>query len=249
VAIQPDAARLAVPRWAYAPGRAPTSATAADDLFERAAPLYAFMREHLFRDDTDRISQALWPSGDPPDGTVLLEIGCGPGIYARRLAARHPGLRAVGVDRSAALVTHARARAASLQLVNCQFQRGDALALDWPSGVVDAVVASRLLTVVDTTRALGEISRILRPGGRCILAEPVSTLGTALPFTALRLAGWLAGVREAPGLSGSSGYQPRRLSESEFVDIVQSQVWSACTITRADGYLYTVCQKPSGEAR
>ena len=62
-----------------------------NDLFERTAWLYAFLREQVFRDDTDRIDAALWPEGPPAAGTVLLEIGCGPGVYARQLAARQAG--------------------------------------------------------------------------------------------------------------------------------------------------------------
>jgi ubiquinone/menaquinone biosynthesis C-methylase UbiE len=217
-----------------------------NDLFERTAPLYAFMREHLFRDDTDRIATSLWPNDDPIPGTVLLEIGCGPGVYARRLAARHPGIHTLGVDRSEALVTRARARAASEGLANCRFQHGDALALNWPDGSVDAAIAARLFTVVDATRVIGEVHRVLRPGGNCFLAEPTSALGTLLPFVLLRLAVWLLGKRTDPGGGGRLDRVPHRLSRSAFVAAVQSHAWSDCTIFSQDGYQYAVCQKSAG---
>ena len=245
--VHPDARHIAFPAWEPAPARVPATVEAPDDLFERTAPLYAFMREHLFRDDTDRLARALWPGHEPPPGTLLLEVGCGPGVYARRLAAQHRTTRTVGVDRSAALVAHAAARATAEHLTNCRFQQGDALALDWPDASVDAVIASRLFTVVDGRRALAEIYRVLRPGGRCVLAEPDSILGTVVPFMTLRLAGWLAGIRRDAADDEPSGYQPHRLSKSEFVAVVQSQAWSDSTITRADGYLYAICQKPSGD--
>jgi arsenite methyltransferase len=71
-----------------------------ESLFEHVAWLYAFFREHLFRDDTDRMITALWPSGQPTSGTELIEFGCGPGFYSRRLAQPFPQISVTGVDRS-----------------------------------------------------------------------------------------------------------------------------------------------------
>src|SRR3954469_15494798 len=64
----------------------------AESLFERFAWLYIFCREKLFRDDTKRIISALWPEGRPDEKAKLIELGCGPGFYSCRLAARYPGL-------------------------------------------------------------------------------------------------------------------------------------------------------------
>ena len=249
MAVQPVIGRLNLPNPAPAEPlfRPTTPATpVSNDLFERTAPLYAFMREHLFRDDTDRIAAWLWPNDGPMPGALLLEIGCGPGVYARRLAARYPGIRAVGVDRSAALVVRASDRAASEGLANCRFQHGDALALDWPDASVDAAVAARLFTVVDATCAIGEVHRVLRPGGICFLAEPTSALGTLLPFALLRLAGRLLGAGSDPHGGAPLGRVPRRLSQSAFAAAVQSHAWSDCTIFSQDGYQYAVCQKSVG---
>ncbi len=43
-----------------------------ESLFDRYSWLYAFCRERLFRDDTDRVALALWPVGPPPLGSQLL---------------------------------------------------------------------------------------------------------------------------------------------------------------------------------
>src|SRR6266850_1916552 len=71
-----------------------------DSLFERVAWLYAFCREHLFRDDTNRIIKALWQNKPPCSGLRVIELGCGPGFYSRRLAQRFPQINVTGVDRS-----------------------------------------------------------------------------------------------------------------------------------------------------
>lgn len=101
------------PAGQITPRGVPTGGDAAspepDSLFERFPWLYAFCREHVFRDDTDRIIAALWPEGRPPAGNRLLELGCGPGFYARRLAARFAHLDVIGIDRSERQVRHARA--------------------------------------------------------------------------------------------------------------------------------------------
>jgi ubiquinone/menaquinone biosynthesis C-methylase UbiE len=235
------------PRYPASHTASPLAEPVADDRFERSARLYAFFREHLFRDDTDRIDASLRSLGWSPAGSILLEVGCGPGLYARRLAARHAGLHAVGIDRSPTLLRLARERARSDDLTNCRFERGDALALDWPDGSVDAVVTSRLFTVVDPPRALREIHRVLRPGGHYFLAEPTSALGTALPFAALRFAGWLTGTPAARGMSREDRLPPRRLTTGELAAAFQSHPWARSSHADEGGYHYAVCQKPSSE--
>ena len=113
-----------------------------ESLYERFPLLYAVCRDHLFRDDTDKIIAALWPAGGPTEGESLLELGCGPGFYARRLAARFGHLQVTGIDRSARQLRRACEMPRSLS--NCTFEQGDVLALDRPAGFVDAVVVSRL---------------------------------------------------------------------------------------------------------
>lgn len=51
----------------------------ADSLFEHFDWLYIFCREKLFRDDTGRMIQALWPGDMPSVGKKLIDLGCGPG--------------------------------------------------------------------------------------------------------------------------------------------------------------------------
>src|SRR4029077_14037487 len=98
-----------------------------DSLFEHAAWVYAFCREHLFRDDSNRIVTTLWPDGRPPPGTTLIELGCGPGFYSCRLGGHFREMLVTGVDRSAKQVQWAIERAEALHLTNCCFKRINAL--------------------------------------------------------------------------------------------------------------------------
>lgn len=126
-----------------------------ESLYERFPWPYAFCRNHLFRDDTEKIVAALWPAGIPSRAESLLEVGCGPGFYARGLAARFEHLRVTGIDLSARQLH--RARSAARQLANCSFEKGDVLALGRAEASVDAVVASRLFMILsEREQALSE---------------------------------------------------------------------------------------------
>lgn len=194
------------------------------------------MREHIFRDDTDRIEAALWGGALPRAGTSLVDIGCGPGTYTRRLAQRHAGLRTLGIDRSPRQLARARRRARSTGVDNCRFELGDVLRLPLADQSVDAVLASRLLMVVsEPARALAEIHRVLRPGGRCFIAEPRPGLRAALPMFVLRL------VDDQNGAGIAAPQVPD--DDEGWIALLESQPWS-CVAGSGDGrYRYAVCER------
>jgi tRNA G46 methylase TrmB len=119
-----------------------------ESLFEQVAWLYVFCREKLFRDDTERMSAALWPGGLPPADEQMLELGCGPGFYSCRFAKRFPQLSVIGVDRSERQLVWARERAATLELENCRFERVNVLDIPCDDSHFDILIASRLFTVL-----------------------------------------------------------------------------------------------------
>src|SRR5213083_564949 len=143
--MPPDAVastHRAAPRSTSGMSRGPVES--ADSLFERVAWLYAFCRERLFRDDTERIISALWQTQTPADGTRVIELGCGPGFYSRKLARRFPRIAVTGVDRSESQVRSARQRAAAQNGNNCIFERVNALALSSADATFDILIASRI---------------------------------------------------------------------------------------------------------
>jgi len=214
-----------------------------DSLFDRVPWVYAFCREHLFRDDTDRIASSLWPGGSPSAGATVVELGCGPGFYARRLAARHGSIAAVGVDRSPAQIADAWQRARRDGIANCRFELGDVTALPYPDATVDAVIAARLLVVVDDrTAVIREMHRVLRPGGRAFIAEPRSALHARLALGAMRVAD---GLRRL-GTTRPDGPGDERvavLGDEAFAALVASQPWAAVRSFTDTGYRYAVVHK------
>ncbi len=215
-----------------------------ESLFDRFSWLYAFCRERLFRDDTDQVASALWPGAPPSTGSRLLELGCGPGFYARRLAARYDELHAMGVDRSERQLVRARARAIATGLTNCHFERADILSLAEPDGSVDAIVASRLFTVLpERDRALGEMYRVLRPGGRCFITEPRSALRASAPLRAMRLAASITSLRTRNDVTYEEPATVTVLSFPAFQAAAGAQPWATVRCWHDARYQYAVCEK------
>lgn len=211
-----------------------------DSLFERVAWLYAFFREHLFRDDTERIIATLWPDAAPLPGTSLIELGCGPGFYSRQLAARFPNISVSGVDRSMNQLLSARLRAEQLTLRNCCFERLNVLELPCDANYYDALIASRLFTILpEPVRAVSEIYRVLKPGGRCFIAEPRYAFWASIPLFLM----WLL----ATGTHFGNGYREPRtakvFSANAFAELFALQPWKCVRTWRAGRYQYALCEK------
>ncbi|SDX61180.1 methyltransferase domain-containing protein [Thiocapsa roseopersicina] len=101
-------------------------------------------------------------------GQTILEIGCGLGDDARRLAERvAPRGRVFGIDRSRRLLAEARARTAAAN--GLAFMQADARALPFATASVDRCRIDRVLQHIrDPQRAIDEAARVLRPGGRLL---------------------------------------------------------------------------------
>jgi ubiquinone/menaquinone biosynthesis C-methylase UbiE len=122
-------------------------------------------------------------SGAQP-GDRALDVGCGTGEFTRAMAeAVAPGGTVLGVDPSSEAITRARVLTHS---ENCTFSTGIAEALDAPDDTYDVVVSSLMIHHLPPalrTRAIGEMFRVLRPGGSILVADsrpPASRIGRYL---------------------------------------------------------------------
>lgn len=134
----------------------------------------------------------------PRPGDALLDVGCGIGDVARSVAAAvAPNGRVVGIDASESMLAVARQRAAADGL-QATFRAGDAMALDEPDESFDLCRSERVLQwLPDLTAAVGEMVRVLRPGGRLSLIDTDwRTFTVDLPDLELPLALSAALVRE-----------------------------------------------------
>ena len=92
----------------------------------------------------------------------------------RNLSFYPDGARLTGVDWSPAMLGIARERAAALGR-DADLRQGDAQALEFPDGSFDTVLcALGLCAIPDDRRAVTEMARVLRPGGRLLLVDHVA---------------------------------------------------------------------------
>lgn len=138
--------------------------------YDAQAPLYRLWRDAPDGPLVDEVESAL---GDDDGPRELLDLGCGTGMFAVGLTRRRPGWRVTGVDASAGMVRVAAESARRHGVADrASFRVGDAGRLDLGDAAVDAVVMAGLLpNLNEWAPALGEVRRVLRPGGRLVVVE------------------------------------------------------------------------------
>jgi ubiquinone/menaquinone biosynthesis C-methylase UbiE len=106
-------------------------------------------------------------------GEHVLEVGCGAGDDARALAqlVGREG-RVVGLDLSQTMIAEAQRKAAG-DGVSLEFRQGDAHQLPFPDLTFDACRVDRVMQHLESPeRAIAEMARVLKIGGRIAAAEP-----------------------------------------------------------------------------
>ncbi|GGK65292.1 hypothetical protein Sme01_24520 [Sphaerisporangium melleum] len=133
----------------------------------------------------------------PRPGERVLDVGCGTGYLSRVIApVVTPSGHVTGVDAAPAMVEYSRRRAPG----NCDYVVGEGQDLPFPDGSFDLVVSTFAVHhIPPAARAetLREMFRVLRPGGRLLIAEFRPPTG--------RVSGRLMSLVAAPAMRNTPG--------------------------------------------
>jgi SAM-dependent methyltransferase len=109
----------------------------------------------------------------PRAGQLILDVGCGTGTAEVKLSRlRISQMQIVAVDLLADRVSEARATAEAHN-IRASFAAADACALPFADGAFDSAFCVAVLQHIrDVARAVQELARVTRPGGRVVAVEP-----------------------------------------------------------------------------
>ncbi len=174
-------------------------------MFDRIAGVYDLMNTAMTAGLHHRWRERAAERAELTPGDAALDACCGTGDLAFELARRvGPDGTVIGSDFSERMLDLAREKAAA-RGAPVRFEWGDALELSYDDASFDAVtVGFGVRNLADLERGVGELARVLRPGGRLVILEitqprrpPLSSF-FALWFDRLvPILGALAGDRDA----------------------------------------------------
>lgn len=114
----------------------------------------------------DRRASLIARIGRIGPGDRVLEIGCGTGLFSRKVHGLS-GAKITATDISEELLSLARR-----EFPEGDFRRADAMKMPFSDGEFDVVFGSSILHHLDFEKTLREILRVLKSGGRMVFAEP-----------------------------------------------------------------------------
>lgn len=145
-----------------------SQAEAAAEYFRRYASQWDSLRSLHVKDDEVEAAM-LRLLGNDALGTVV-DLGTGTGRMLEVLSSR--AQRGIGVDLSHDMLSYARNRLERAGLASFQVRHGNIYNLTLDDGIADAVTVHQVLHYLDEPeRAIAEAARILRPGGRLLIAD------------------------------------------------------------------------------
>jgi len=142
-------------------------------MFDRVAGRYDALNSVMTAGLHHRWRERAADRAELAPGGSALDVCCGTGDLALELAGRvAPGGHVVGCDFSEPMLDLAREKASRRGAGGVRFEWADALSLPYDAGRYDAVtVGFGVRNLANLERGLGEMTRVLRPGGRLVVLE------------------------------------------------------------------------------
>ena len=152
---------------------------------------------------------------NPQPQDIVLDAGCGSGPNISVLA---PLVKEViGIDYSEQMVQRAKERVANEKLTNDKLMPGDVTQLQFPSDTFDKVVCASVLQYLeneDCARALREMIRVCKNGGRLVIHAKNATSLYGLSLKVLRSISRVLGRQMKPEYYRSRSWHEKTLKEA-----------------------------------
>ena len=133
---------------------------------------YSETESRRLADQADTLSELLHRDSVFPEGSRVLEAGCGTGAQTRILAGKNPACSFVSVDVSGESVGIARKRLERDGITNVKLEIADIFHLPFPEGSFDHVFLCFVLEhLSDPSGALDKLTKVLKPGGSLTVIE------------------------------------------------------------------------------
>ena len=150
------------------PDTATKLATDVSTMFDEVSPRYDLLNDVLSAGNSRLWRIAATKAVAPRKGMRILDLAAGTGTSAAALAAH--GAQVVAADFSEGMLAEGRRRHGGNELI--EFVHADATALPFDDDSFDAATISYgLRNVSDPKRAIAEMRRVVKPGGRIVIAE------------------------------------------------------------------------------
>ena len=177
----------------------------------RWAPYYDFVTNFMTLGQAPRLRRATVDQALINPGDSVLDVGCGTGEVTLAAKKRAGDGHVYGIDPSPEMIAVARKKAARKGL-NIDFRVGVIEALPFPDSSLDVVTSSLMMHHLPEdlkVRGLAEIYRVLKPGGRLLIADFMRPTGSFLnhlfiAFT--RHQGLQKGIEDMQSLLRKAGF-------------------------------------------
>ena len=174
-----------------------------------------FLREGTFK-------RALIEQARIADGHRVLDVGCGTGTLSLMVKEATSSAAVIGIDADPKILAIARRKARTTAI---QFDEGSAAALPYADASFQRVVSSLVLHHLTTNQkeqALGEMLRVLEPGGELHVADWVKPLGIFARAVS-RVAQLVDGA--ATTRDNFEGRLPGMIGAAGFVNVTETRIF------------------------
>lgn len=133
---------------------------------------YSFREATRLNDQANTLEHFIHYDSVFPEGSLILEAGCGVGAQTKIIAQKNTKSQLISVDISSESLSKAQQLISSTEIKNVQFQQANIFSLPFPDNYFDFIVVCFVLEhLAEPVKAIIELKRVLKKGGKIMAIE------------------------------------------------------------------------------